>query len=144
LRLFANDGFVRLATSNPFALTAALPVVSLAATDNTATETGPTSGFYTVSRVGATTSALTVYYAVSGSATPGVDYQMLSGSVTIPSGQASATITVTPIDDSAIEGDVTVVVTLSPFAALRGTARRAILDAARRYGAFLGKTVTLA
>lgn len=41
-------------------------------------------------------------------------------------------------------GKSAVVVTLSPFAALRGTARRAILDAARRYGAFLGKTVTLA
>jgi hypothetical protein len=38
----------------------------------------------------------------------------------------------------------TVVVTLNPFAALRGTARRAALDAARRYGTFVGKTVTLA
>jgi hypothetical protein len=37
-----------------------------------------------------------------------------------------------------------VIVTLNPFAALRGTARQAILNAARRYGTFLGKTVTFA
>ena len=37
-----------------------------------------------------------------------------------------------------------VIVTLNPFAPLRGTARRAVLDAARRYGTFLGKTVTFA
>jgi hypothetical protein len=37
-----------------------------------------------------------------------------------------------------------VVVTLNPFAPLRGTARRAVLEAARRYGTFIGKPVTFA
>jgi hypothetical protein len=44
----------------------------------------------------------------------------------------------------AAAGKGTVVVTINPFRALRGTASRAVLDAAHRYGTFLGKTVTLA
>jgi len=37
----------------------------------------------------------------------------LPGSVTIPAGASSATVTVTPIDDNQIEGDETVVLTPS-------------------------------
>jgi hypothetical protein len=50
---------------------------------------------------------------VCGTAINGVDYQLLSGSLTIPGGQASVTIVVTPIDDKLFEGDETVVVTLA-------------------------------
>src|SRR5207244_3441258 len=62
-------------------------------------------------------SALTVRYSLSGSAANGIDYQSLPTSVTIPAGAASATVTVTPIDDSQTEGDETVVLTLSQDAA---------------------------
>ena len=56
---------------------------------------------------------MTVYYTRTGTAQNGGDYQTLPGSVTIPTGASSTTITVTPIDDNQLEGDETVVVTLS-------------------------------
>ncbi len=89
------------------------PTVTITATDNTATENPLTTGYFTVTRTGSTTSALTVNYNVSGTATAGSDYNALSGSVTIPAGSTSATITVTPINDAAVESDETVIVTLT-------------------------------
>jgi hypothetical protein len=91
--------------------------VTINATDNTATEAGTTTGTFTVSRTGSTSGALTVYYSVSGTATPGSDYNSLSGSVTIASGSSTGTITVTPINDTAVESNETVIVTLSSNAA---------------------------
>jgi uncharacterized protein (DUF1800 family) len=44
---------------------------------------------------------LTVYYAVTGSATAGVDYTALPGSVVIPASASSATVTLTPYTDVA-------------------------------------------
>ncbi|MFD0893583.1 DUF1349 domain-containing protein [Luteolibacter ambystomatis] len=90
-----------------------MPVVSIVATDNIATETGATTGTFTVSRTGPTTNALTVNFTVSGSATSGSDYTSIGTSVSIPSGSASKTITLTPINDSASEGDEYVLVALS-------------------------------
>ena len=91
-----------------------LPTVTVAATDPTATEAGVTTGTVVVSRTGSTAAALTVNYTVSGAATPGSDYTALTGSVTIPAAAASATITVTPINDTAAEPNETVMVSLSP------------------------------
>jgi hypothetical protein len=91
--------------------------VTINATDNTATEAGTTTGTFTVSRTGSTSGALTVYYSVSGTATSGSDYNSLSGSVTIASGSSTGTITVTPINDTVVESDETVIVTLSSNAA---------------------------
>jgi hypothetical protein len=93
-----------------------LPTVTIAATDPNAAEAGQDPGLFTVSRTGSTAAALTVNYTIGGTASNGVDYQTLSGSLTIQSGQATATITVTPIDDSANEGNEGVTVTLSPSA----------------------------
>ena len=56
---------------------------------------------------------MTVYYTVSGTATQGSDYTTLSGSVLLPAGQPSATISVAPINDSLYEDPETVQVTLS-------------------------------
>jgi len=47
------------------------PTVTISATDATATEAGPTAGQYTVTRTGATMSALTVNFSVGGTATAG-------------------------------------------------------------------------
>jgi len=71
------------------------PTVTVVASDATASETGDT-GAFTVSRTGGTASALTVNYALSGTAQNGSDYQQLAASVTIPAASSSATITVTP------------------------------------------------
>ena len=106
--LSKSDGMIRKLV----AVAPNLPSVTVAATDPTATEAGVTTGTFAVSRTGSTAAALTVNYTVSGSATPGSDYTALTGSVTIPAGAASATITVTPIDDTAVEPDETVVLTL--------------------------------
>ena len=94
------------------ALTTPLPIATISATDPTATEAGPTTGQFTVSRTGGTTAALTVHFTVSGTAISGVDYIDIGTSVTIPAGAASATVTVTPVDDAAAEGDQTAIVTL--------------------------------
>jgi hypothetical protein len=93
---------------------AILPTVTIAAADGLATEVGLTSGTVTVSRSGPTTAALTVNYTVAGAATAGSDYQTLAGSVVIPEGQPSAPVVVTPLQDTHVETDETVIVTLSP------------------------------
>ena len=95
----------------------ALTTVTISATDPNASEAGPDSGIFTVTRSGSTSGALTVNYTVSGTASAGSDYTALAGSVTLASGSASATITVTPVDDTAVEGNETVTVTLSSNAA---------------------------
>ena len=58
-----------------------------------------------------TANPLVVNYTISGSATSGADFTPLTGSVTIPGGSSSATITVAALSDSVIESNETVVVT---------------------------------
>src|SRR6185295_12049784 len=91
--------------------------ISIAATDANASETATDNGLFTVSLSNgkvAPVGGLTVNYAVSGSATPTTDYAALTGSVVIPAGASSATINVSSIvDDSIVEGDETVTVTLT-------------------------------
>ncbi len=72
-----------------------------------------TAGTFTVEREGDLTQALVVNYNASGSATPGADYTALSGTVTIPAGQASTTVNVTPIEDPAVYGNQTVTLILT-------------------------------
>jgi hypothetical protein len=88
--------------------------VTVAATDASASETGPDAGTFTFSRTGSTAAALVVQYRMGGTATNGSDYAALSGSLTIPAGQASATVTVRPVDDPDSEGAETVDVTVQP------------------------------
>ena len=56
-------------------------------------------------------------YVVTGSATTASDYAALAGSVTIPAGAASAALTLTPINDTAVEDNEIVVLTLAANAA---------------------------
>jgi len=94
-----------------------LPTVMISATTPNASETGPTAGQFTVSRTGSTASALTVNYGIGGSATNTTDYANLSGTVTIGAGSVTALITVMPVDDALVEGNETVMLTLSANAA---------------------------
>ena len=90
-----------------------LPEVTLAATDASAGELGPDQSIvFTVTRTGATTSALTVPLVASGSATAGQDYTGFSGSVTIPAGQTSVLLTLSALADSNAEGTESITVTL--------------------------------
>jgi hypothetical protein len=80
-----------------------LPTVSVQADRNAAAD-GVLPGIFTVQRTGDTEQPLVVNYRLSGAATNGVDYQRLSGAVTIPAGQSTAQIEVAPINHQR-EGD---------------------------------------
>jgi hypothetical protein len=99
--LFDNVRVVQLDTTTP-------PSVTIAATDATAAEPGADTGLFTVTRTGDTSAAATVNYRVYGSAQAGSDFAILPGSVTIPAGQGSATIEVTPLNDNKAEPGETV------------------------------------
>ena len=94
-----------------------LPTVTIAATTPTASEAGPTSGAFTVTRNGCLVAPLTVNYSIGGTAGNGVDYGTLTGSVTIPANATTAPITITPVDDAVPECSETVILTLSANAA---------------------------
>ena len=84
------------------------PVVSLVATDPTASEAGGDTGQFTLTRTGSTASPLTVRCTARGSASKGRDYQRLPTRVVIPAGAASVAIDVVPIDDAYAESPETV------------------------------------
>ena len=90
----------------------AAPPVTVTATDASATEAGLTTGTYTFTRTGSTTAALTVNYTVSGTATAGSDYSALGTSVSFAAGATTVTKTVTPVQDSLIEANETILLTL--------------------------------
>lgn len=89
-----------------------VPVVTLAATDPTASEQGLDAGALTLTRVGPTTSALTVNLKLSGTAVQGSDYQTIGASATIPAGSATVTIPVIPLDDPREETGEILIATL--------------------------------
>ena len=89
--------------------------VTVQATDDAASEVGPDPGTFTVYRpVTATQDLLTINYVITGTASNGVDYTpLLSGTLTIPAGESSKTITITPlVDANTTEGTETVHLTL--------------------------------
>ena len=82
------------------------PAVTIAATDASADETGG-QGELTFTRTGPTDDPLVVFYAVSGTAANGVDYNVaspLTGTVTIAAGSSSAAIAIDPAADAGAEG----------------------------------------
>src|SRR5207247_7553183 len=84
----------------------AVPVVNIEATDAEAAEISPLVGVppnpavFKVTRTGETSKALRVFYRLTGTARNGVDYQELTGIVTIPEGGASAGILWQPLDSA--------------------------------------------
>ncbi|WP_169336913.1 Calx-beta domain-containing protein, partial [Eudoraea adriatica] len=88
---------------------------TILATDAAAAESPLNTGTFTVTLDTPNTSGgnLAISYAVTGSATSGSDYTPLTGTVNIANNASSGTITVTPINDAAVEGPETVIVTLS-------------------------------
>ena len=78
------------------------------------TNCGPKNATFTVLRLGATNDDIDVSYNIGGSATNGVDYVVLPGSLTIPAGQRRAAITIVPLDDGPPDINSTVVLKLTP------------------------------
>src|SRR5262249_259225 len=109
----------RRADNNPWGLPAGVddlaarlvyadvPTVTVEATDGSASEAGGDLAIFTIRRSAADPMLnrdVTVRYTLGGSATPGSDYEAPSGSVTLHAGETSATVTVRPLSDNAIEG----------------------------------------
>ncbi|MEQ1750115.1 MAG: Calx-beta domain-containing protein, partial [Prosthecobacter sp.] len=91
-----------------------LPQISISGPNNTWTESpGAGLGYY-FSRTGATTSALTVNFTLSGTATAGLDYTSASSSVIIPAGAKGAYASIFMLGDSLAEGTETVILNLAP------------------------------
>ena len=94
-----------------------LTKISIAATDATAQEATSNTATLTVSRVGETTGALAVTYAIAtgaGQAGQGTRYTLSPASpVTIPDGSSSAAITITPLSDAAVLGTQSITLNLS-------------------------------
>lgn len=77
------------------------------------TNCGPKDATFSVRRYGDTNEDLVVTYDIGGTATNGVDYVPLSGSVTIPAGQRHAEISIVPLDDGTPDISSTVVLKLT-------------------------------
>jgi hypothetical protein len=78
------------------------------------TNCGPKTATFAVRRFGDTNFDLTVPYDIGGTASNGVDYVSLPGSVIIPAGERRALITIVPIDDGPPDVNKTVILTLLP------------------------------
>ncbi|HZL80241.1 MAG TPA: Ig-like domain-containing protein, partial [Candidatus Limnocylindrales bacterium] len=77
------------------------------------TNSGPKTATFTVRRLGDTNGDLTLPYDIGGTASNGVDYVALPGSVTIPAGERRALITIVPIDDGPPDINKTVILALT-------------------------------
>ncbi|MBI5773572.1 MAG: hypothetical protein HZA89_07505 [Verrucomicrobia bacterium] len=118
LTAVAMDNKGASAVSAPSSVTVAAtnpaPTVFIYARDGYAVEADTNTAAFRVFRKGDTSADLTVNYATSGTASNGVDYAELPGSVTIPAGTNSADIVVTPVNDGVAEGTETVTLALQP------------------------------
>jgi hypothetical protein len=124
-----NANFVRLAALNNFVSGTGtglqlhdlyvaipeppLPLVSVTATVPTANRQGPVHGVFALTRSGDTSGSLTATYNVSGTATPGVDYVALPGSVTFQPGAASTNIVVQVLDPGAAQATESVILSVT-------------------------------
>lgn len=77
------------------------------------TNWGPKDALFTVRRFGGETNTVTVTYSIGGTASNGVDYVKLPGSVTISNNTAYGLIPIIPIDNGAPYVPKTVILTLT-------------------------------
>ena len=101
-----------LQSANTVGIAATAQHVTEPPSNNVSTGTGT----FVVTRSGGFRS-ITVNYSVGGTALAGADYVALSGSVTLPLGVNTATITVSPLPDALVESPESVLLTLTPSAA---------------------------
>jgi gliding motility-associated-like protein len=99
--------------------------VSITNTTNGSENSGGavTNGVLTISQTVATTSNTVVTYNVTGTAASGVDFTDFGSTATIIAGQFSTDITVPIIEDAIVEGNETVIITLTEI-----TSGDAVLD----------------
>jgi subtilisin family serine protease len=109
--------------------------ITIAATDANAAETNLgqviNPGQFALARTGSLTSTLTANYTIGGTATNGSDYSSLTGSITFAAGSSTAFINLNVINDSLVESNETVTLTLSSSSAYQiGTSNTATVTIA--------------
>jgi hypothetical protein len=116
-------------TATPYALAwHSLPAVTVVATTPTSREIDGQTGLVTLTRTGDTTLPLYVPLSIGGTAVAGSHYQTLPSSVTIPAGQTSATLQITPVSDNIAQGDRSVTVSVAAdFALVSNPAQTAVV-----------------
>jgi len=83
------------------------------ASDAAAGEFGPDPGRFAIVRNGDTNPAVTVNYSIAGTATPGLDYVALPGSITLPAGVRATNLFVSPLGNNLTTNQVTVTAKLT-------------------------------
>jgi hypothetical protein len=89
-----------------------LPIIMIQATMPLASEPGDNPAIFTFTRAGKTNSALSVSFAIGGTASNGVDYAAISNSISLAAGQTSTNVVITPVNEPSAKGYKTVVLTL--------------------------------
>jgi N-acetylneuraminic acid mutarotase len=95
----------------------ALPVVNVTARRAAMYEGGPTTRFFVLRRTGDVTNKLVVQYTVGGKAKAGLDYNDLGSIASFKAGYAIRKIYVTAVDDSIVEANESITLTLNATAA---------------------------
>jgi N-acetylneuraminic acid mutarotase len=95
----------------------ALPQVSIAATDPTASEAGLDTGTYRITRSGDLSASLVVNLIVGGRATNGVDYGTIGNAITLAAGQSTFDFLVRPASDTKVEPTESITVSLGASSA---------------------------
>ncbi|MBP9902722.1 MAG: FAD-dependent oxidoreductase [Verrucomicrobia bacterium] len=94
------------------AVTPPPPTIEVVASDAAAGEYPTNPARFSFVRSGDTNPTVTINYTVNGTATPGVDYAMLPGSIVLQAGATATNLLVSPIPDALAEGEETVTLTL--------------------------------
>jgi hypothetical protein len=125
---FNSDGWLDLATTTYFSANVSvrlndhnwpppppprLPSITIGDVTITEGNTGTRAATFTVTLSAASSQPVTVAYATANGTAAGSDYQAVSGTLTIPAGQTTATITVLANGDRLAEPNETYVVNLS-------------------------------
>ncbi|QJB44053.1 putative Ig domain-containing protein [Dolichospermum flos-aquae] len=116
-----NQGNEQIATTATRTSTQVINPITLAVSPTSVNEDGNSNLVYTFTRSGNLSTALTANFNVSGNATFNTDYTQIdaasftdtTGTVTFAAGASTATVTVNPTDDTTIESDETVILTLA-------------------------------
>lgn len=95
------------------ASTSSTPSVNLSVSSNTGTEAGTTAITVTATASQPVTGDQTVSLGVSGTNITAGDYTLSSTTITIPNGATTGSVTFTVVDDAAVEGTETAVLTIS-------------------------------
>ena len=116
LRAFAPGGFTVATTGSDGTFTVTKPSTTVdvvATTPVTSMDLTQPPGVFTLNRVGNTAANLPVGYTLTGTATNGAQYQLLSGTVTFKAGDTSTNVIVTAIPFSPAGPTRSVILTLN-------------------------------